>query len=85
MIFIDEPIIPHSIKCFRNISENTLTSSGRLQSKDLYISCSIDRSWYSQESEGLNQDWLGQSKLFSPRYSKIELKITLSKNFSKNG
>ena len=53
--------------------------------KDLKISCTIERSWYSHESEGLNPDWLGQSKSFSSRYSQIELKITISKIFPRIG
>ena len=62
-----------------------LTSFDGLQSKDLYIWCSNQKSWYSQEWEGLNPDCLGQSKLFSARFSKIELKITLSKISARMG
>ena len=70
------------------MSENTpLTSRGGLQSKDayIYISCTIDRSWYSHESDGLNPDWFSLSKLFSWRNSNNELKISLSSILPKIG
>ena len=47
--------------------------------------CSIDESSFLEKSEGLKPDWLGQSKLFLPRYSNIELEITLLKFFPRMG
>ena len=60
-----------------------LAPFGGLQSKDLQTSCNIEQSWYLQESEVLNPDWLGQSKLFSSRYVNIELKIIFQRFFQK--
>ena len=41
------------------------------------ISCTIERSWYSQDSDSLNPHWLGDNKLFSWKWSNVELKIML--------
>ena len=41
---------------FERSKKIPLTSFGGLQSKDLYISCSIERSLYSKQSEGLKPD-----------------------------
>ena len=48
-----------------------VTSSRGLQSKDLYISCAIEKSRHSHESEGLKLEWFFQGKLFSLRNSNI--------------
>ena len=82
---------------FERSTKIPLTSFGGLQSKDYKFQKDRIRrilnqnqkdkesEGYWQESEGLNPDWLGQSQLFSSRYSKIELKIILSKIFPRIG
>ena len=46
---VDKSIMPKAL----DISKNTpLTSTGELQSKDEYMSCTIESSRYSQEPEG---------------------------------
>ena len=62
-----------------------LTSQDGLQSKDAYISYTCDRSWYSQELDGLNPDWFSLSKLFSWRISNDEFKMRLSSILPKIG
>ena len=39
----------------------------------------MDRSWFTQESNGRKPDWLGLSSSFSSIYLKRELNISLSK------
>ena len=54
-----------------------VTSSGGLQLKDLYISCTIDKSRHSHESEGLKPKWFSQDKLFPLRNSNIEILLNI--------
>ena len=69
----------HATLYLKNVLEMSkripLTSFGELLSKDLLISQTTERSWYLQEFEGLDEDWLGHNKLFSWRYWNTELKI----------
>ena len=54
-----------------------VTSSGGLQLKDLYISCTLDKSRHSHESEGLKPKWFSQDKLFPLRNSNIEILLNI--------
>ena len=56
-----------------------LTSRDEQQSNDAQISWTTERSWYSQEFDGLNPDWLELRRLLSSR----DLSIELNSNFSK--
>ena len=55
-----------------------LTSRGRLQSWDAQMSCTIESSWYSQESKNLKPDWCSQRRSFSSRNSYTEVNIILN-------
>ena len=54
-----------------------VTSSRGLQLKDLCISCSIDKSRHSHESEGLKPKWFSQDRLFPLRNSNIEILLKI--------
>ena len=61
-----------------DISKNTARISfGESQSKFEKISWFIDRSWFTQESNGQKPDWLGLSSSVSSMYLKRELNISL--------
>ena len=49
------------------------------------VSWFIDRSWFTQESNGRKPNLLGLSSLFSSMYLKRELNISLSKVFPNIG
>ena len=76
----------HTLAKALDISRITpLSSFGGLQSKDAYISWTIESNWYSHESEGQKPDWLLERRQFSWRYSKIELNKIFSKTLPKTG
>ena len=61
------------------VSRNTpLTSSGGLQSNDMWISWVIDSSCETQESPGIKLDWKYVNNWFLTKKLKGALKISLS-------
>ena len=69
-----------------DISKNTEPISfGGSQLKFEKMSWFIDRSSFTQESNGGKPDWLGLSNSFSSMYLKRELNISLSKSFQNIG
>ena len=69
-----------------DISKNTARISfGGSQSKFEKISWFIDRSWFTQESNGRKLDWLGLTSSFSSMYLKKELNISPSNVFPNIG
>ena len=67
----------HTLSNALDISKNTLRTS-KPSSKDLYISCVIERSWLMQESPPLKPDWCDDIKLLSIRYGYTSLYIKRS-------
>ena len=53
-----------------------LTSRDGQQSNDAWLSWTIERSWYSHESDGLKSDWVELRRLLSRN-----LNIELNSNF----
>ena len=67
-----------------DICKNTACISfGGLQWNFEKISVFIDRSWFTQESNGQKYDWLALNSSFSSMYLKRGLNISLSKVFPK--
>ena len=58
--------MPHD-ELIYGTSRNTPPTSKQL-SKDIKISCVIDRSWFKQESPGLNPDCSREVRLLSKKY-----------------
>ena len=67
-----------------DISRKTPLTSNPL-SNDLYTSWVIAKSWFMQESPGLNPDWLGEISSFSVINLNVSLKINFSKFFPQIG
>ena len=67
----------HTLSNALHISKNTPRTSKPL-SKDLYISCVIERSWLTQESPPLKLDWCDDIKLLSISYGYTSLYIKRS-------
>ena len=65
--------MPNFVKRFDISRKTPLTSNP--SSNDLYISWVIAKSWFMQETPGLNPDWLDEMSSFSIKNSNI------SKNF----
>ena len=67
----------HTLSSALEISKNTLWNS-KPSSKDLYISCAIERSWLMQESPPLKPNWCDDIKLLPIRYGYNSLDIECS-------
>ena len=73
--------MPYFIKGLGHIQKTPRDSRVGYASKAEYILWTMDNGWFTQESLARKPDWSPESNLHSSRYSKAELKISLSNTF----